>query len=79
MIENVFKIFLMQAPNLFKFDLKKGYHHIDINETSQTYFGFSWKIDGKVRHFFLTVLPFGLNSVPFSPYKDCPSFSKILA
>ena len=78
MIGNVPTIFLMQAPNLFKFDLKKGYHHIDINEIFQTYLGFSWKIDGKVRHFVLTVLPFGLNSAPFSPCKDCPSFNKIL-
>ena len=50
---------------MFKFDLKSGYHHIDINKTSQTYLGFSWKIDGKVRHFVFTVLPFGLKSAPF--------------
>ena len=55
----------MQAPNLFKFDLKSGYRHIDINETFQTYLGFSWKIDGKVRHFLFTVLRFRLNSAPF--------------
>ena len=45
---------------MFKFDLKGGYYHICINETFQTYLGFSWKIDGKVRHFVFTVLPFGL-------------------
>ena len=53
---------------IFKFDLKGGYHHIAINEsfqTSQIYLGFLQKIDGKVRHFVFTVLPFGLNSVPF--------------
>ena len=33
---------------MFKFDLKSGYHYIDINETFQTYLVFSWKIDGKV-------------------------------
>ena len=64
---------------MFKFDLESGYHHIDINETFQTYVGFSWEIDGKVRHFLFTVLPFGLNSAPIFVYKDCPSFSKILA
>ena len=48
-----------------KFDLKSGYHHVDINEAFQTYLGFSWKIDGKVRHFVFTVLTFGLNSAPF--------------
>ena len=50
---------------MFKFDRKSGYHHIDINETFQTYLGFSRKIDGKVRHFVFTVLPSGLSSVPF--------------
>ena len=54
---------------MFKFDLKSGYHHIDINETFQTYLGFSWKIDGKVRHFVF--------SFAISVYKDCPSVSKI--
>ena len=53
------------AKFMFKFDLKSGYHHKDINETFQTYLGFSWKIAGKVRHFAFTVLPFGLNSAPF--------------
>ena len=50
---------------MFKFDLKGGYHHIDINETFQTYLGFSWKIYGQVRHFVFTDLSFGLNSAPF--------------
>ena len=50
---------------MFKFDPESRYHHIYINETFQTYFGFSWKIDGKVRYFVFTVLPFGLNSAPF--------------
>ena len=50
---------------MFKFDLKSGYHHIDINETVQIYLGFSRKIAGKVRHFVFTVLPFGLNSALF--------------
>ena len=42
---------------MLKFDLKSAYYHKDINETLQTNLGFSWKIDGKVRHFVLTVLP----------------------
>ena len=28
---------------LFKFDLKSGYHHIDVCPQQQTFFGFSWK------------------------------------
>ena len=31
---------------LFKSDLKNGYHHIDIFDSHQTYFGFSWDIKG---------------------------------
>ena len=55
---------------MFKFDLKSVYHHIDINETFQTYLGFSWEIDSKVRHFVFTV------RTQFSPVSDCPSFRK---
>ena len=50
---------------MFKFDLKSGYHHVDINETFQTYLRFSWKIAGEVRHFVFTVFPLGLNSASF--------------
>ena len=31
---------------LFKFDLKNGYHRIDIFDSHQTYLGFSWDIKG---------------------------------
>lgn len=50
---------------LFKFDLKSGYHHVDINENFQKFLGFSWLVDGKIKHFVFTVLPFGLSSAPF--------------
>ena len=40
------------------FDLKSGYHHIDIHKQSQTYLGFSWKGD----YYIFTVLPFGLST-----------------
>jgi len=30
---------------LIKFDLKSGYHHLDIFEVHQTYLGFSWPVD----------------------------------
>ena len=50
---------------LYKFDISKGYHHIDIDKNHQKYLGFSWKIDRKIRHFMFTVLPFGLCSAPF--------------
>ena len=50
---------------LYKFDISKGYHHIDIDKNHQKYLGFSWKIDGKIRYFMFTVLPFALCSAPF--------------
>ena len=49
----------------FKFDIKSGYHHIDILEAHQKYLGFSWKFDGKIRYFVFTVLVFGLAITPF--------------
>ena len=50
---------------LFNFDLKNGYHHIDIFDSHQTYLGFSLDIKGTTKHFALTVSPFGLSSAPF--------------
>ena len=58
---------------MFKFDLKRGYHPIDINENFQTYLGFFWKIDGKI---FFKVLPFGLNSDPFLFTKSARPLAK---
>ena len=49
---------------MFKSDLKSGCSRRH-NETFQTYLGFSWEIDSKVKHFIFTVLPFGLNSALF--------------
>ena len=44
---------------LFKFDLKSGYHHVEI-------LAFSWDFgDGVVKYFQFTVLPFGLSSAPY--------------
>ena len=39
---------------MISFDLKSGYHHIDIHPESQTFLGFAF-----------TVLPFGLTSAPY--------------
>ena len=49
------------------FDLKSGYHHIDIHKDSQEFLGFEWK----GRYFVFTVLPFGLSSA-------CYVFTKVL-
>ena len=51
---------------LFKFDMKSGYHHIDINQSFWTFLGFEWNLFGKGNLFFsFTVLPFGLSSAPY--------------
>ena len=50
---------------LFKFDISKGYHHVDIWEGHQTYLGFSWFIDGIQKFYIFTVLPFGITTGPF--------------
>lgn len=50
---------------LFNFDLKSGYHHIDIFPEHQTYLGFSWNFEDIPKYFCFTVLPFGLTSAPY--------------
>ena len=50
---------------LFKFDLKSGYHHVEIFPDYRRYLAFSWDFgDGIVKYFQFTVLPFGLSSAP---------------
>lgn len=52
---------------MFSFNLKSGYHHVEISEQHQTFLGFSWRkpdFNGEVFHVF-NVLPFGLSTVPY--------------
>lgn len=49
---------------MFKFDLKNGYHHIDILNPAPRDLRFSWEINAQVRCFILAVLPFDLISSP---------------
>ena len=48
-----------------KFDLKSGYHHIDILQEHQTFLGFSWVVNGVRKFLVFTVLPFALSSAPY--------------
>ncbi|MEW8544538.1 MAG: reverse transcriptase domain-containing protein, partial [Candidatus Thiodiazotropha sp.] len=57
--------FCKSGYKMFKFDLKSGYYHVDINEEFQKYLGFSWMLNGKQRFFVYTVMAFGLSSAPF--------------
>ena len=51
---------------VFSFDLKSGYHHVDIFPEHRAFLAFSWDFGaGVARYFQFTVLPFGLSSAPF--------------
>ena len=45
---------------LFSFDLKSGYHHVDIHRQHQKYLGFAWDMGEGPRFYIFKVLPFGL-------------------
>ena len=47
---------------MYDFDLKSGYHHIDIHPDHQKYLGFSWDFGGVKKFYRFTVLPFGLST-----------------
>ena len=49
------------------FDLKLGYHHVDIHVESQKFLGFEWDHT----YYLFTVLPFGLSTA-------CYVFTKIM-
>ena len=59
------KQLVLDLGYLFKFDLKNGYHLINIFQPHQTYLGFSRVFNCTTKYFILTVLPFGLSTVPF--------------
>ena len=53
------------------FDLKSGYHHVDIHPHCWQYLGFSWVVNAVRRFYMFTVLPFGLSTA-------CYVFTKLL-
>ena len=50
---------------IYNFDIKSGYHHVDIFEPQQTFLGFSWNFNGSTRSFVFSVKPLGLGSAPY--------------
>jgi len=50
---------------LFTFDIKSGYHHVEIFPPHQKYLSFAWNLEGHISFFSFTVLPFGLTSGPY--------------
>ena len=47
---------------MFKFDLKSGYHHVNIWPEHYKFLGFRWDRNGEVGYYVFTVLPFGLST-----------------
>ena len=51
---------------MFTFDLKSGYHHVEIFPEHGKYLPFAWTFSsGHTRFFQFSVLPFGLSSAPY--------------
>ena len=63
--------FLEKDDYFIKFDVKSGYHHIEILEEHTRYLGFAWDFGNRRRYFVFEVLPFGLASA-------CHCFSKVM-
>jgi ribonuclease HI len=56
---------LIKDGFMYKFDLKSGYHHVEIHDQHHKYLGFSWNFGEQDRYFEFTCLPFGLSSAPY--------------
>ena len=56
---------------MFKFDLKSGYHHIDMHPECHKFLGFQWETKGVTKYFAFTILPFWLSTA-------CYLFTKLL-
>ena len=64
-------LMFQKGDYLFTFDLKSGYHHVDIYEPHRKYLGFSWLQQGFTQFYVFAVLPFGLSTA-------CYAFTKLL-
>ena len=68
----IFRSYIEKGDYMFSFDLKSGYHHIDIFEEHWEYLGFSWVGEDGVRRFYVfVVLPFGLCTAGYIFTKVC--------
>ena len=64
-------LMFQKGDYLFLFDLKSGYHHVDIYKPHQCYLGFQWESEGATQFYVFKVLPFGLATA-------CYAFTKLL-
>jgi hypothetical protein len=63
---------------MISFDLKSGYHHIDIHPGSQTFLGFSWKIpEGFISFTYYQFTVLSINCT-FRIYKMFETVRKVL-
>ena len=60
-------VLFKRGDYLFSFDLKSGYHHVDIAKHHWKYLGFNWE----GMNYVFTILPFGLSTT-------CYIFTKIV-
>ena len=68
---NIVPQLFCKGDSFITFDLKSGYHHVDIHKDCWPFLGFSWgKVTGRKWYVF-KVLPFGLASA-------CYVFTKLL-
>jgi len=64
-------LMFQKGDYLFSFDLKSGYHHVDIHKSHWEYLGFAWDKGKGKKYFCFKVLPFGLATA-------CYVFTKLL-
>ena len=63
---SVAKEILNPGDFMFTFDLKSGYHHVEIFPEHRKYLSFAWTFSsGCTRYFEFSVLPFALSSAPY--------------
>ena len=63
---NIFQNYLKSNKGyLLKFDLKSGYHHVDIFDEHQTYLGIIWDINQQTHYYVLTPLPYEVSTALF--------------
>ena len=64
---------------MFSFDLKSGYHHIDIAQEHQTFLGFSWRVPNAIKEIFcFYCAPVRSFLCPLCFHKYFEAFRKVL-
>lgn len=54
-----------QGDRFFNFDYTSGYHHVEIFPEHTKFLSCSWMVNGSLKYFKFTILPFGLSVGPF--------------